>query len=160
MWRHAKRQLFLRGRPADEAEDIVSRTMLSLFEHPPAAPVDNWEAFLVRAVTYKVLDYVKSAEVAHRSPTELELNDDSPDLDSSAAIERIETFDLAHRISNHFPLLNPQQMEALRQRTLLDRPRATVARSMGLSGPRITQLVNEAVELLKAAMAQEGVFDA
>lgn len=158
MWRHAKRQLFLRGRPASEAKDIVSRTMLSLLEHPPAAPVNNWEALLVRAVTNKVLDYTKSAEVAHRSPAELD--DNIPDLGSSATIERIESFDLAHRISNYFPLLNSQQMEALRQRVLLDLPRAEVANSMRLSGPRVTQLVKEAVDILKAAIAQEGVFDA
>lgn len=53
----------LRGDGGNHADDVISEVMVSLLKNPPRS-VENWEAYLVRAVQNKVRDRWKSA--AHR----------------------------------------------------------------------------------------------
>lgn len=139
---------------ADRAEDVIHDVFESLIKARPTE-VDNWEAYLIASVRNKARDLLRSAAFKHAGPPlDAEL-DDSVDRSADLAedvVEAAERRELAARAWDALALLNTQQRYVFDQYLDLKRPRAEVAKELGVSPGRVTQIANAAAELLKKAM--------
>lgn len=161
MFRVAASVLRGAGRAADAA-DAVQDAIVSILNSPPSG-VRNWEAFLVTAAKRKALDFLKSALVTHAGPA---LEDDDEGMPSFAH----PVVDVEEEV--HDLLENERRAAVLREclRTLDDRhrqvvwdiqirgrSRAEVAESLGVTPPRVSQMMTKALAQLRDELAkQEG----
>lgn len=139
---------------AAEAGDAVHEVILSLMESPPATPVRNWEAFLVRAVKNRALDRVKTAYVRHHGGSlELAVHDtgDGKDLAQEVADDVDRVIDAAS-VQNALDTLTPQEQEVVWRVYGLEESQRDVARELSLSPSRVSQICKNGLEKIKTQM--------
>lgn len=156
LWRVAATKLRPAGL-ADDAEDVVQEAIFSLMASPPAV-VDSWEALLVRTVQFRAIDRIKSAAVKHAGPELTDRLDRATEQDVAAEVgEAIDRSRLAAKVWDALALLDDRHRRVAWEVVALERPRAAVAAELGVTPARISQIRKEALEQLRAALAEEGV---
>ncbi|WP_235210956.1 MULTISPECIES: RNA polymerase sigma factor [Nocardia] len=147
---------------ADQAEDVVQDTFVSLIASPPSGEVRNWEAFLIRCVRNKALDRIRSAAVQHAGPSfDVQLHDGADRSEDLAedVVEALDNEEAGGRAWDAKAVLNTQQRRVLEEYVAHGRPRGEVARELGVTPARVSQIAKAAAELLKEAINREQVAD-
>ncbi|MBF6102192.1 sigma-70 family RNA polymerase sigma factor [Nocardia cyriacigeorgica] len=146
---------------ADHADDVIQGVFESLVRSQPTG-VRNWEAYLITSVRNKARDLLGSAAIRHAGPSfDAQLHDDvdrSTDL-ADGVVEAADRSETAARAWDALAVLNTQQRQVFYQYRVLGRERAEVARELGVSPGRVSQIAMAAAELLKEAMNREQVAD-
>lgn len=150
------------------AEDVIGEVMVSLMKRPPPGHVDNWEAFLVRAVRNKVVDLWRSAAHRHEqlslaevSPLDDELGGDQigddPATEVIDLIERQRTVQTVREAMVELEARDSQAAFVLWQVTGLDRTSREVADGLGVSSSRVRQIAAKARKELTSILDAKGV---
>lgn len=146
---------------ADQAEDVIQDVFESLMEVRPTE-VRNWEAYLITSVKNKARDLLRSAAFKRAGPAfDAQLHDDvdrSADL-ADDVVEAADRNETGARAWDALAVLNTQQRQVFHQYRVLQRKRAEVAKDLGISPGRVSQIALAAAELLKEAMNREQVAD-
>lgn len=132
------------------AEDVVQDAMVSMMKSPPQA-VLNWEAFMVAAAKRKAIDRCRSAAVVHAGP-EFSTQEHDRATDSDIAedvVEDLERIRLASGVQKVLSVLDDRHRTAVWQFAALGRPRSEVASELGVTPPRVSQMVKRALEILR-----------
>lgn len=141
-----------------QAADIVMDAMKSVMTSPPDR-VQNWEAFLVTVVKRRALDHFKTSHAKHSAGQPL------PDFDladplQNTAEDASETVDRSRNAATALALMRdlPEQHQVvLRQRVMEGISLAETAKALGVSGPRVSQLQKEALQIMKDRLTEKGV---
>ena len=136
---------------AADAGDVVSDAMVSIMSSPPKN-VRNWEAFLVTAVKRKALDRLTSAAVRHAGPELKEAHLQIPD-DANIAQDVAEDIDRqreAATVWDCLSILDERHRKVVWEMVALERARGDVARELGVSPARVSQMVSRALQMLRA----------
>lgn len=143
----------------EEASDAVGDAIVSIMAKPPQ-DVRNWEAFLVRAVKRKALDRVRSARVKHAGPT---FDPATHDLTAQSAeqtvLDEYELIRRAELINDGLSVLDDRSRQAVWETVALQRPRSEVARDLGVSPPRISQMRTKGLSILREHMSSKEKHD-
>lgn len=157
MYRAAHRVLRESGR-GHLADDAVQQVFESLLRNPPSEPVDNWEAFLVRAAGNRALDVLKSATVRHTADKPVEDHGTAAKDDVAAeAVGRVDRSRLMARVREKMTLLSSPERYVLEQVAALGRPGTEVGTELGVTKGRISQLKTQALRKLRQMLDEEGV---
>lgn len=148
------------GGLADDAADAVNDAIVSIMKKPPQNVV-NWEAFLVNAVKRKAQDRLKSAYVRHSGPA---LQPSVHDRDSGTSVveEVLDGFDrsrAAELAEKYLSALNARLRQVVWDTVALERSRDDVARDLGVSPSRISQMRTEGLSILRQTMTREEEVD-
>lgn len=137
---------------ADEAGDAVNDAVVSIMASPPG-DVRNWEAFLVTAAKRKALDRVRSADVRHTGPELVESRQDrADDFDLAEDVaEDVDRSRQADHALDSLSILDERYRKAVWETVALQRPRADVARELGVTPARVSQMVTRGLEILREA---------
>ncbi len=152
----------------NRAEDVIGEVMVSLMKNPPPGHVDNWEAFLVRAVRNKIVDLWRSAAHRHEqlslaevSPLDHELGgdqiDDDPAIKVVDLIERQRTVQTVREAMVELEAGDRQAAYVLWQVNGLDRTSREVADELGVSSSRVRQIAAKARKELISILDAKGV---
>lgn len=151
LWRIARRVLdigvdgSLRGLGP---EDVVLETMTDIMEKGVDG-VTNLRAFLRSSVQFTAIDMIRADRTANRkAPMLLE-------EDVASAEERAFVAVLAEKVRECMEVLTPQEYTALTERVLKGRKAVEVAREMGISDTRVSQLVKAGCDRLRPMIARE-----
>lgn len=133
-----------------QTQDAVQDAIVSILASPPDE-VQNWEAFLVTAVKRKALDRIRSAHVRHAGPEiDLSLHDHADDIDIAehvaTAVDRTRRAGIAW---DCLSVLDHRRRKVVWDIAALERPRNDVAAELGVTPPRVSQIVMKALALLK-----------
>jgi len=151
----------LRGTPQHSyVEDVVMETIASIIQRPPAGPVENWEAFLVRATRNKALDLLKSASSRHAGG-QLQNLHHPPDHQYLAdeVAEKVDRQRAGAYVWDALAVLDPRDRAILWEYKALGRTRAEVARKHGISPARVSQISTDALTKLKDELVKEGIHE-
>lgn len=139
---------------ADAAGDAVQDAIVSIIASPPE-DVRDWEAFLVTAAKRKALDRVKSAAVRHAGP---ELAEDHDYADDTHIAEDVaDDLDRQRQAAvawDCLSVLDERYRKAVWEFVALERSREEVAADLGVTPPRVSQMVRRALELLQQEMSR------
>lgn len=140
------------------AGDVVHDVVLDLLTRPPAAPVKNWTAYLVRACRNKATDKLRSAHYRHGGGP-LEAPDHPPTVEFIAedVVNQVGQQLDGARLWDALALLDPRDRQILWEYKANQRPRDDVARQFGVSPSRVSQIVTAAMETLRERLKEEGV---
>ncbi len=162
MYRVAASVLRGAGRVA-EAADVVQDAIVSIMNSPPSG-VRNWEAFLVTAAKRKALDFLKSALVAHAGPgldddDEGELSFAHPAVDVEEEVqELLENERRAAVLRDCLRILDDRHRRVVWDIQVRGRSRGEVAEELGVTPPRVSQMMTKALAQLRDELyKQEGV---
>jgi RNA polymerase sigma factor (sigma-70 family) len=157
MYRVAYRVLRESGRK-DLAKDTVQLVFESLLKSPPSEPVDNWEAFLVRSVSNKALDLLRSATVRRTDAKPVEEHDRPTGQDVAAEVAgRVDLSRLAAKVREKMALLPEQEKYVLEECAAKGRPGTEVAAELGVTKGRVSQLKTKALKTVRQMLDEEGV---
>ncbi len=158
MYRVAASVLREAGRSAG-AEDAVSDAITSIMASPPS-DVLNWEAFLVTAAKRKAVDLLRSAAVRHAGPelvqSDHERYKDGTDLAEDVA-EALDRQALAAVAWDCLAVLGERERYVVWQIAALERPQREVAAELGLTPPRISQILRQGLDDLSQEVKRKGV---
>lgn len=152
MYRVAYVQLQPSGRTS-EAGDVVQDVIVSLMRSRPR-DVQNWEAFLVRAVKNKVLDLLRSAAAIHDGGMLDEAYgevSDGSDFSEDVADE-LDRQAQAGIAWDCLSILTQQERTVVWDVVALERPRKDVAAELDVTPPRVTQIKNQSLRKLEEEM--------
>lgn len=138
---------------ASEAADAVQDAILSIIASPPDN-VGNWEAFLVTAAKRKALDRVKSAEVRRTGgefDSRIHDREDEGDLAEEVAAD-VDRQRLAAVAWDCLSILDDRHRRVVWEMAALERKRSELADEMGVSPPRISQMLTHGLHLLREEM--------
>lgn len=162
MYRVAASVLRGAGRAA-EAADVVQDAIVSIMNSPPSG-VRNWEAVLVTAAKRKALDFLKSALVTHAGPAledddEGELSFAHPAVDVEEEVQDLlENERRAAVLRECLRTLDERHRRVVWDIQVSERSRAEVAEELGVTPPRISQMMTKALAQLRDELGkQEGV---
>ena len=161
MYRVAASVLHGAGRAA-EAADAVQDAIVSIMNSPPSE-VRNWEAFLVNAAKRKAQDFLKSALVKHTGP-ELDGDEDGdpffvdPTVDvEGEVLELLENERRAAALRECLQTLDERHRRVVWEIQVRGRSRAEVAEELGVTPPRVSQMMTKALAQLRDELdKQEG----
>ncbi|MDQ1547522.1 MAG: hypothetical protein QOH69_2426 [Actinomycetota bacterium] len=140
-----------------DAQDVVSTAVLSLMDHPVAA-VTNWRALLIDVVEKKVVDHLRSAWSRRRDgrePKPDDVKDDRFDIaDAEDEIDVLKAIQVATDALNALP--EPHQTIA-RECLWHERKQNEVATALGISQPRVSQVLKEAKNMIASKIEESGV---
>lgn len=140
-----------------DAEDVVSTAVLSLMDHPVSA-VTNWRALLIDVVEKKVVDHIRSAWSRRRDgrePKPDEVQDDRFDIaNAEDEIDVLRAIQVATDALNALP--EPHQTVA-RECMWRGCSQNAVATALGISQPRVSQVLKEAKDMIAAKIEESGV---
>jgi RNA polymerase sigma factor (sigma-70 family) len=151
LWRTARRVLrvgvdgSLRGLSPD---DVVLDTMTEIMKKGVTS-VTNLRSFLVRSVRNRAIDMIRADSTANRKAPLL-IEDDV-----ASAEERALLAVLGEKVRECMEVLTPQEYTALTERVIKGRKAVEVARDMGISGTRVSQLVKAGCDRLRPLIAGE-----
>lgn len=155
MYRAAASVLREAGR-ASEAGDAVQDAIVSILVSPPIN-VENWEALLVSTAKRRALDRLKSAAVRH-SGGELGEAHDRAELGGDLADDVASAVDSQRRASlawESLSVLDERHRKAVWDTVALEKPRSDVAAELGVTPPRVSQLVTAALKDLRDEMGRK-----
>lgn len=141
---------------ADRADDVVQAAMVSLMSSPPQG-ILSWEALMVATVRRRARDLITSADVRHAGPElgpehEQEVPEDTAEV-VVAAIERQRLIGVLHEV---LAVLEPRLRKVAWEYLALGRPRPEIARELGVTAPRVSQMAREVTKKLKDEMERRG----
>jgi RNA polymerase sigma factor (sigma-70 family) len=134
-----------------QAQDAVHDAIESIMKSPPPA-VRDWEAFLVTAVTRKALDRIRSADVRHAGPSFDEAVHDHLDSDIDISEAVATALDQSRRAGiawDCLSVLDDRQRKVVWDIAALERSRSDVAAELGVTPPRVSQIMTRALALLE-----------
>lgn len=137
-----------------EAEDVVHNVITEILSKPPSKHVENWQAYLVKAIKLRALDKIKEAFVKNRDRSSAEppdLTDSTQDLSQNVADDLERLADAAH-LHELLATLPPQERQILWRVFGLEEKQRAVADEMGLSPGRISQIRKVGLAKLRAQM--------
>jgi RNA polymerase sigma factor (sigma-70 family) len=155
MWRTAQR--VLKGQVASgvSAEDIVMTVMAELAQKGIPDDEDgrpfNLPAYLRRCVFYRAIDALRRAE-------RLQALDPARDLTDSTSADphtAAESHNFLPRFDELLRKLSANERYVFQERVLNGRPAKDVARELGVSPPRVSQLVTAALKKLKDGLRED-----
>ena len=139
----------------EDTGDVVNDAMMSILRNPPKN-VKNWEALLVTVVKRKALDKAKSAHVKHHGPPlDLRVHDVPQTIDIADDIEKLER---AEEVRELLSRLEHRYRYVLWEVVALKRPRAEVAKELGVTPARVSQMKTQALRMLRELMTEEEVY--
>jgi RNA polymerase sigma factor (sigma-70 family) len=139
------------GRP-DLAADAVHDAIESVMANPPDS-IRNAEAFLVHVAKNKARDIAKSHAVSRRS--DLNEADGPTDGHEAETIRRMDLQRIIPRLRQEVALLPPNERKVIEEVVMKERGGADVAREMGLTRVRISQLKKEGLRRLRDRLGKE-----
>ncbi|WP_344878224.1 sigma-70 family RNA polymerase sigma factor [Zhihengliuella alba] len=146
-----------------EVSDVVQDAVVSIISSPPSYEVRNWEAFLVQAVKRKAIDRIRSAPVRHAGDGFDEWVRDRPE-DGDLAQDVVDELHRQEQVKlalESLAVLDERHRTAVWATVALGRARADVAAELGVTPPRISQMVKRALKLMREEMTRkEGTSDA
>ena len=142
----------------DYVEDVVMDVVTSVMEKPPEETIENWEAYLVRVTRNKAIDLVRSAHVRHHGGA-IPIGADPPadDYTADAAAERVDDQVLGGHLWDLMAQLDPRDRYAVFEVKGKGRSRDDIARELGVSPPRVSQITTAALRKLRDAFGKEGL---
>jgi RNA polymerase sigma-70 factor (ECF subfamily) len=155
MYRAAAGVLREAGRASD-AGDAVQDAIVSILTSPPAN-VQNWEALLVSTAKRRALDRLKSASVRH-SGGELDESHDRAERGDDLADDVATALDSHRRAAlawDSLAALDERHRKAVWDTVALERPRSEVAAELGVTPPRVSQMVTAALKVLRDEMKRK-----
>jgi RNA polymerase sigma-70 factor (ECF subfamily) len=158
MWNAAYRELFWVGL-GHLADDAVSEAMISLMKTPPPDAVHNWGAFMAKCAMRRAQDLRRAATGKAKVDTEYAARDYRPD-DADFADDLADSIDnrqLGATASALLGRLSEDEQFALVECKVNGRLQADVAKDLGVSRGRVSQLCTAALEKLATMMQKEGV---
>lgn len=145
---------------ADEAGDAVQEAIVSILASPPEN-VRSWEALLVSAVKRKAIDRLRSADVRHAGG---ELTDtahdrmDDVDVADSVA-DRLDQQARARIVRSCLDVLDPRNRKAVWETVAMQRPRSEVAKELGVTPSRVSQMTTSSLATLQREMRRREDID-
>lgn len=140
-----------------DAQDVVSTAVLSLMEHP-AGEVTNWRALLIDVVNKKALDHMRSAWARRhdgRSPDPDQVDDERFEIaDLEDTIDMGAAMETATDALNSLPKIHHT---VARECIWHERKQSEVAAELGISQPRVSQVLKEAKEMIREKLQASGV---
>jgi RNA polymerase sigma-70 factor (ECF subfamily) len=144
----------------DEKEDVVLEAILSVMKSSPTDEILNWEAFLVRVVKNKAYDRIRAADVGHFGRA-LDMDyDDHADPGKDAIADTDEKLDGARagaHVWDSMAVLDERERQVIREVIQNQRPQGEVAAELGLSRPRVNQILKAALQKLRDELERNGV---
>ncbi|WP_127794360.1 sigma-70 family RNA polymerase sigma factor [Agromyces sp. LHK192] len=143
-----------------EKDDVVSEAMLSVASNPPTEEIRNWEAFLVRVVKNKAYDRIRAAEVRHFGRTLDMDHDDHAELGDDAITDTDEKLDGARagaHVWDSMAVLDERERQVIREVIQNQRPQGEVGDELGVSRPRVNQILKAALQKLREELERKGV---
>lgn len=144
----------------DEKEDVVLEAILSVMKSPPTDEIRNWEAFLVRVVKNKAYDRIRAADVGHFGRALDMEQDDHANPGEDAVADTDEKLDQA-RVGAHvwdsMAVLNERERQVVREIIQKQRSQGEVADELGVSRPRVNQILKAALLKLREELVRKGV---
>lgn len=146
------------------AQDVVQTAMVSLMKSHPAT-VDSWLALLVTTVKRRAIDFTRGIAAQHERPHDIgvvgreelrPVNVDDP-LVATAVIEADERERLVARVREAVAELPDHQREVAERVLMREEKQVDVAKAMGISPGRVSQLKSAAVMRLAVIMEEKGV---
>jgi RNA polymerase sigma-70 factor, ECF subfamily len=139
---------------ASEAGDAVQDAIVSVMASPPK-DVQNWEAFLVSAAKRRALDRIRSAEVRHSGPVFEESRHDRIDRNEDIAEDVADDLDRKERAAvawDCLSVLDERHRKVAWDIAAVERPRSEVAAELSVTPGRVSQMVKQALSLLRTEM--------
>jgi RNA polymerase sigma factor (sigma-70 family) len=136
---------------AMEAGDAVHDAIVSIMASPPRG-VRDWEAFLVSTAKRRALDRIRSAEVRHSGPEFQEAHHDRIDDDVDIAEDVADDLDRKQRASvawDCLSILDDRHRKVAWDIAALERSRSEVAAELGVTPARVSQMMTQALGLLR-----------
>lgn len=144
----------------DEKDDVVSEAMLSVASNPPTEEIRNWEAFLVRVVKNKAYDRIRAADVRHFGRA-LDMDHDdqaAPEDDAIAdADEKLDRARAGAHVWDSMAVLDERERWVIREVVQNERAQGDVAEELGVSRPRVNQILKTALQKLREELERKGV---
>lgn len=143
-----------------ETTDVVQEAIASLIAVPPSEPIANGEAFLVRVVKNKAYDRIRAADVRHHGRRlDLELDDhEAPENQTLAdAEDAIDASRAGAVVWDSLAILEDRERLVIRAVVQEGRPQGEVASELGISRPRVNQIMKVALQKLRAQVEKKGV---
>ena len=141
----------------DEKEDVVLDAILSVMKSPPGDEIRNWEAFLVRVVKNKAYDRIRAADVGHFGRTlDMDKDDQADPDDAIAGVD--ETLDRARAgalVWDSMAVLDERERHVIREHIQNQRPQGEVAEELGVSRPRVNQILKAALQKLREELGRK-----
>jgi RNA polymerase sigma factor (sigma-70 family) len=155
MWRAAQRVLQGKAFNGVSAEDIVMTVMEELAQNGIPDDEDgrppNLRAYLGRCVFNGAIDALRRAKRLHPLDTARGLTN-STSTDPHTAAER---HSFLQRFDELLRRLSANERYVFQERVLNGRPAKDVARELGVSPPRVSQLVTAALKKLKDGLRED-----
>lgn len=141
----------------DLVDDVVMSAMESLMKAPPAN-VRSWEAMFVTAVKRRAQDLCDSAHVRRSSGSTL-VDGHFPHQEDIAAdvVEAIDRSRSAAIAWDALTVLDDRHRFVAQEYIAQERPRDDVARDLGVTPARVSQMRTTALTQLRGAMKEEEV---
>lgn len=141
------------------ADDAVSEAMISLMKAPPPDGVRNWGAFMAKCAMRRAQDLRRAATGKAKVDTEYAARDDRPDQ-ADFVDDLADSIDARRLGASAWALLgrlSADERFALVEYKVNGRLQADVAKDLGVSRGRVSQLCTAALEKLATMMQEEGV---
>ncbi len=150
----AAREVLCGSGRVDLAEDAVQNAMVSLMQSPPTEAPRSWEALLVATAKRRALDMATSAYMSRRMPLSEEyIPETNHVVVEDEILERIEALAVARAV---LARLDHRTRTVFREIVVFDRARAEVAAELGVTPPRISQIVTKVLAEIRAAVEKGG----
>ncbi|WP_164478037.1 sigma-70 family RNA polymerase sigma factor [Nocardioides pantholopis] len=142
------------------APDVVQEAVLSVWRHPPAQ-VSSWVALLVSTVKRRAIDVGKLGETRYAGPDVIELSERpavAADVDVEGEFVAVEERELKVAAARAAISELPDDQRAVVRRMYYgEQSQAQIARELGLTPGRISQLKTTAYKKLATILEAKGV---
>ncbi|GAA3665288.1 hypothetical protein GCM10023081_00190 [Arthrobacter ginkgonis] len=145
----------------DSAEDVVQAVVTKLVGAMPAEPPQNWEAWLIQCVKNQVKDLLKLASTRREVSKEPEVTPEWGMEDDFAeqVAERVVAEDAGVKVREALGCLTAKEREVVWSVCGKEQSQTDVARRLGISPGRVSQLKKSGLNKLHQQMQQQGVHD-
>lgn len=160
MYRVATAMLLAAGRK-DSAADVVQAVVTRLVGSMPSDPPQNWEAWLIQCVKNEALDLLKRASTRREMGEESE---DAPEWGvevdiAEEVVERIDSQEAGANVREALGCLTDQEREVVWCVYGEEQSQADLARRLGITPGRVSQIKKSGLKKLRQQMQQQGVHD-
>jgi RNA polymerase sigma factor (sigma-70 family) len=144
----------------EEKGDVVQAAFESLMSSPPTGVIGNWEAYLVTVVKNKAYDRVRAADTRHFGRGFDMQHDDQAEagVDAFADLEdELDTVREGAYVWDSMGVLDDRERHVVREVVQNVRPQGEVAEELGVSRPRVNQILKRALQKLRDDLARKGM---
>lgn len=112
---------------------------------------------MVNATKLRAIDIVNSAAVRHHGGSlDPEKDSRSEDLAPGEAVDALDLLHRVRKLEKAMDVLTDRERQVVSRRVLNEESRDSIAADLGVSPPRISQIVTASLSKLRDAMATEG----